>query len=486
MSPSIEAFDEAKYEALMDGLEITEIEYSDLERTKRIDSEFYSKMNMRVVDMLKTWNKVSFADTFYVSDGNHMSISDYFTDEGVPYYRGQDIYSLFIENSSPMSIPEAIYNKPQMHRSHLKKGDVLMSIVGAIVGNSSIVSSDKKATCSCKLAILRSKENIILPEMLLVYIKTQYGQNQIQKFKRGAAQTGLLLEDFDQLYIPVFGKAFQQIIAAIVKKVYDLEQQAVVQYAQAESILTDITQVNSNGVAFQNIAIKYRSESLDRSGRLDAEYYHPKFTFLMSQLMKQKCLSLGTLVEIKKSIEPGSDAYTDTGIPFVRVSDITKFGIAKPEIHLACNVVENPQMLYPQQNTILFSKDGSVGIAYKVEKDEEFITSGALLHLVVQDKATILPDYLTLVLNSPIVQLQAERDSSGAIIQHWKPSEVEAVQIPILDFETQRMLSEKVRHSFTLRNKASSLIDNAKQAVEIAIEKGEQIAIDWLAQKEAE
>ena len=182
----------------MDGHEITELNLSSLERTKRIDAEFYKKEHIAVDKALSSWNKKSIADCFYVSDGNHMSISDSFCEIGVPYYRGQDIYTLFIENASPLMIDRTTFDKPQMRRSHLQKGDILMSIVGAIVGNSAMVTSENPATCSCKLSIMRSKNAGIVPELLLVYIKTKYGQVQIQKFKRGAAQTGLLLEDFDQ------------------------------------------------------------------------------------------------------------------------------------------------------------------------------------------------------------------------------------------------------------------------------------------------
>ena len=111
------------------------------------------------------------------------------------------------------------------------------------------------------------------------------------------------------------------------------------------------------------------------------------------------------------------------------------------------------------------------------------ITSGALLHLTVRDTDTVLPDYLTLVLNSPIVQLQAERDANGAIIQHWKPSEIEKVVIPVLDMSIQREISDKVQESFALRHKSKELLEYAKQAVEMAIEQGEETALDWLKDK---
>ena len=105
------------------------------------------------------------------------------------------------------------------------------------------------------------------------------------------------------------------------------------------------------------------------------------------------------------------------------------------------------------------------------------------MHLKVRNKAEVLPDYLTLVLNSPIVQLQAERDSNGAIIQHWKPSEIENVIIPILDMDVQEEIAAKVQESFALRKQSKQLLEYAKQAVEMAIEQSEDVALGWLKDK---
>ena len=56
-----------------------------------------------------------------------------------------------------------------------------MSIVGAIVGNLALVTTNNEATCSCKLAIMRPSN--IDSEFLAIYLKSYFGQNQIQKFK---------------------------------------------------------------------------------------------------------------------------------------------------------------------------------------------------------------------------------------------------------------------------------------------------------------
>ena len=97
------------------------------------------------------------------------------------------------------------------------------------------------------------------------------------------------------------------------------------------------------------------------------------------------------------------------------------------------------------------------------------ITSAAILHLKIKDKNIILPQVLTLIINSIIGQLQAQRDSGGAIISHWTISEIENILIPLLDLKTQRKIEAKVKQSFELRDKSKELLENAKVKIENAI-----------------
>ncbi len=466
----------------MDGLEFSEIAKKDLERTLRIDSEFYKKENLIIEQLLQKTKYLPLTKFVRVSDGNHMTISDRFASEGIPYYRGQDVKSFFIEDSNPVCIDDMSFNMPYMIRSHLQKGDVLLSIVGTI-GKLSLVNSNQKATCSCKLAILRPKKESI-GGTIATFLTSKYGQNQIKKYTRGAVQMGLILEDMDQLLVPDFSEKFITKISELFVNMNYIKSSSITAYEEANSMLL-------NALAFEmqkegdNIVHSEKSltESFKSSGRLDAEYYHPKYDALFAMLRKYYTIPLGGqqgLVSIMKSIEPGSEAYLEEGVPFIRVSDVDKYEISTPPIMLSKDIVPNIEDLYPKKDTILLSKDGSIGIAYKLEKDMKVVTSGALLHLTVKDSNVVLPDYLTLVLNSPIVQLQAERDCNGAIIQHWKPSDIEKVLIPILDMSVQREIASKVQESFRLREESKRLLDLAVKTVEMAIESDEESALLWL------
>lgn len=452
---------------MLEGLEISEISNNSLERTLRLDAEFYSKFNLGQQKLFNDIGAQSLSNFATISDGNHMSISDNFVDEGVPYYRGGDIYNVFIESTpSPLRIPKHIFDMPTMQRSHLQKGDVLMSIVGAIIGNISLVTTNDMATCSCKLAIIRPHDNMLLPEYVGMYLMSKYGQQQIQKFRRGSGQTGLILEDFDQLLIPNIDSLVQKEISEIVNQSYDSLKTSRLMYESAENYFLECLGMKDFNPQNEVATIK-RFSDFTVSGRLDAEYYRKRYDDLFEKLSKYKCKELGNIVSVKKSIEPGSEKYQKDGIPFIRVSDISKFEIQETELHLSEKEF-NLDKLRPHKDTILFSKDGSIGIAYKCETDLDVITSGALLHLDVID-SDVSSDYLTLVLNSLIVRLQAERDYSGAIIQHWKTDDIKKVIIPILPTEAQKQIVQKVKQSMALRTESKELLKTAKKKVEDVI-----------------
>lgn len=464
---------------MLEGLEISILNNHELERTLRIDSEFYSKGNLKLDRKLKSFDSNRLTNYSIISDGNHMSISDSFVESGIPYYRGGDIYNMFIEQSpNPFYIPRSVFDMNTMQRSHLKKGDILMSIVGAIIGNLSLVTTDNDATCSCKLAIIRPYANLT-PEYIMTFLRSQIGQSQIQRYRRGSGQTGFILEDFGQILVPELTEVIMEFVKRCVLKAQQVYTLGSIRYQNALDRLYGQLKLQNLQLDKSNIKVLNIKKSFLDSGRLDAEYYHPKYDILFEQLSQIKCKRLGNLITLQKSIEPGSDFYQSEGLPFVRVADLTKFGVTKPSIYLDEEIFKD--VIRPKKDTILMSKDGSIGIAYKVEKDEDFITSSAILHLQITDD-DILPDYLTLILNSKVVQMQAERDAGGSIIQHWKPSEISNVIIPILPMEEQQEISQKVQESFRLRNESEHLLNVAKTAVEIAISESEEKAIHYINQ----
>ena len=116
------------------------------------------------------------------------------------------------------------------------------------------------------------------------------------------------------------------------------------------------------------------------------------------------------------------------------------------------------------------------------EETQKMIVSGGILRLKIDSKQ-ILQEYLTLVLNSVIVQEQIERDAGGSIINHWRPDQVKATLIPILKEDKQKEIKELIEKSFNDRKLSKSLLEIVKRGVEMAIEKDEQEAEKWISEQ---
>lgn len=460
---------------MLEGLEISEVMLSEVLKdndTNRIDSEYFKK------DFFNFFKNISNLEPLanFVEDGYRVVYenteivdSDLGQRMNLPYFlQATDLETPFIRTDNLFYVNESEWNR--YPKGRIKRGELLIEVKGKLE-KVSIVPDDfpEKTLVSGSLFKLTVNERIN-KHVLLCYLICKYGVAFKDRYKTNLLISYISKSDLYRIPIPNFSLQFQNEIDRRFKSLYEKQKQSKSLYSEAEEILLSELGIKDWQPNSAPVNIKQLKESFEVSGRLDAEYYQTKYDELFSRLSKFECSTIKNIATIKKSIEPGSDAYQECGIPFVRVSDVTKFGISEPNIYLSPKDFDLKE-LQPKKNTILLSKDGSVGIAYKVENDMDCITSGALLHLSVFNQ-DYTPDYLTLVLNSIVVRMQAERDSNGAIIKHWKPSEIEQVIIPKLPMPIQETISAKIQESFALKAESKRLLEEAKLMVEREIEKG--------------
>ena len=87
---------------------------------------------------------------------------------------------------------------------------------------------------------------------------------------------------------------------------------------------------------------------------------------------------------------------------------------------------------------------------------------------------------LLVLLKSAVGQLQLKKGCSGTILTAINKDELSSLVLPIIPDNEQTQIQQKVAESFNLRKRSKHLLECAKRAVEIAIERDEQTAIDWL------
>lgn len=291
----------------------------------RIDGEYFLPVYLENEHRLTAIKTFPLPEKFLVSDGNHMTVSQWFSEnETVPYYRGQDINDFFLENASPVKIPYGVYNSGPMRRSHFKEGDVLLSIVGTIGSLSVVPKGIGDATGSCKIAILRRKA-AYSPFALAAFLATKYGQLQIMRNTRGAIQMGLILRDLSRIRVPDFPNENLKEIEDLVQKAIKKNHDSKATYASALSLLSSVLKIE-NLKHDRSLSYTVTFSDVMREGRADAEFFHAKYRPLLDLINNfpagfDRLGDISHRVEVNYSPGNSSDVVNYTEIGDVNIAD---------------------------------------------------------------------------------------------------------------------------------------------------------------------
>jgi restriction endonuclease S subunit len=452
--------------------------------TFRLDAEHYQEKYLRNQKQLLDFGAVPLHSMI-----SRPVMTGHTPSKKIDSYYGDDVAFVKTDNLREFKITGGFSHRLSqkgneiIKRSELKKSDLIITIIGAtykIVGRSALVrAEDLPANINQNIALIRLKKGYS-PEFLSAYLNSDIGKLAIWYLSRQTEQVNLNCREIEKILVPKVSPEFASIIGNKYEDAVLFEHESRAAFLLAENLLLAEIGLNKWHAKHQIAFVKNYSDT-EQAERIDAEYFQPKYEAIIEAVKAYKggWDTLGDLVTVKKSVEVGSGEYLDEGIPFIRVSNLSPFEITE-EKYVSEKLYAEIKQHQPKQGEILFSKDGTPGIAHYLDVEpRKMIPSGGVLRLKSKTNKTN-NEYLTLVLNSILVKEQINRDVGGSIILHWRPDQVKETVIPILAEKKQTEIQTKVIESLSLRKQSKHLLECAKRAVEIAIEKDEPAAIDWL------
>ncbi len=454
------------------------IKLSKLEGAKRIDAEYYKPEYLEVKEKITKFRKwYFFRDLIEVfNSGKNWPQAE---NGNIKFLRTQHIRGILIQDEEDLTFCSEL----PPDKFLLKEGDLLFTRVGG-VGDNAIASKEYEGHFYSD-NVLRIRIKKLNPFFVSVFLNSYYGKGQLEQVTKGIAQPLISRENFENLIIPDFSQDFQEKIKRLVLVSYNLRHQSIIIYSQAESLFLEELGLKDFKSKYEKTYTANLSDVFS-AHRIDAEYFQPAYEEVIKKL-RERNIELKTLKEfilsIQKGIEPGSENYRDDGKPFIRVSNLSIHGfIDRDQKYLSEELYQQLRETYePKQGDLLLTKDATPGIAYVVKEPIEGIIASGILKLQINE-SKINKEYLALCINSLIGKMQIERDGGGSVILHWKPEQVKKLKIPLLPLETQQKIAELVQKSHEARKKAKELLEVAKKTVEIAIEKDEKEALEFLSQ----
>lgn len=455
-------------------LAISEIPLEQVLKLNRLDAEYFTPAYLEYGKLIekKGYKEIhSFAST---TDGIHASI-DFDEESNINLLSAMSPKENYFDISRNKTISKTQHEKNP--RTELRVNDVIVSTVGTI-GNCAVVDkSVLPANSDRHIGIIRIKSDY-LPHFISTFLLSKYGRFQTLREATGNVQLNLFIEKINTLKIPIASDSFQKAVSDAVIAGLSLRAKSQSEYSEAEQML--LKEINLEGYKGTDEAMSVRNfTDCLADDRFDAEYWQPKYDEITKRVSKVPQEKLGDIVSVKKGVEVGSEAYAEEGKDFIRVSDFTIYGIEDVEKKISEELYDGLKDNYkPKKGEVLFTKDGTIGISFAINEDVDAIVSGAFLRL--KPKVKINNNYLALVLNSFYCKAQIERMSGGAIIAHLKPDSAIQVKIPMLSEAKQEELAGKVLEALRLRKEVKVLLEKAKRAVEIFVEKDEKEALTYI------
>ena len=465
-------------------LEVSVLKLSEVKKDNesfRIDSEYFKKEYLENENRIKSTQIIkNFINTKIKNikslklnkSFNYLQISDIDLNNGIEYS---------ITEIDCKDIPDrATYV--------LQKNDICVSTVRPNRNAVALIKNPKRLVGTSGFAVLRLTSRDILPEVLYIFVKTDYFITKMMRANTASLYPAVLDSDIHKCKIPIFPMPFQLEIEKLVKDSHKALESSKALYKEAEALLYEAlgldsknplqsilhshyeslpyrSKQNENSVDVKsnqipNYTIATLKESFLKTGRLDAEYYQSKYEDIERFIKNYGYITLQDLEIQDKNYTPKQEKQYH----YIELANIGSNGnISTPTQDFGKNLPTRARRIVKEGDVIISSIEGSLSSCALITK--EFDSCLVSTGFYVLRSKHINGETLLVLFKSEIFQDYLKKFPSGTILSAISKEELQNILIPKIDSITQAQIATYIQKSFELRAEAKKLLESAKSEV---------------------
>lgn len=435
-----------------------------------MEAEFYNATSFDYIHTIKALYAINFSQY-----GTSLELNE--NGEGFPVLRLNEFNSSFI--SAPLKSCKLLDLNTYL-QLRLTKGDVLICRTNGnpkLVGKSALVPKDYNYAFASYLFRIRTKPEVINSATMVAFLNSKYGRMEIERFAMVGNQANFSPAKFKEITIPIFSSLFNKNIDNCTYKAFNLLERSECVYEQALTYLHQILEIDTIEFDDESITNKRFSDFV-KCGRLDAEYYQPKYEQIENHVTSYVggCDIVNNLFFIKDRNYIPVDDYT---YKYIELSNIGVCGnITGHTEALGKELPSRARRIVREGDIIVSSLKGSLQSCALIPKEYDgAICSTGFYVLTPRD---INAETSLVLFKSKLLQALMKRVCSGSIMAAMNTTEFMNINLPKIDSYHQSKIQGLIQECTALRQESERLLDLSKTAVEIAIEQGEDKAMDLL------
>jgi restriction endonuclease S subunit len=461
----------------LEGLEINEIAYSEILTNKdfRIDSDFWTKVSKPNAKL-----KYKLIGDILLSSQYGISIEMNEEDKGYPIYRMNEIHNMIcdFDVNKCADISENDFNIFE-----LNDRDVLFNRTNSYewVGRTGVFrkQAGKDFVFASYLVRFVPKQEEVLPEYLASFLSSKFGINEIRRRARQSInQTNVNPEEVKAIRIPLLDFEIQNLIKFCFDHAIEKMIESERLYAAAELLLLNTLGLAGFSCSTETINIKSFKDSFAATGRLDAEYYQPKYEDCQAHVLAYQngWQPLMQACNLKDENFIPNDL---TAYKYIELADIVNSGgIRGCTEALGNELPSRARRIVNTGDVLISSIEGSLSSCAIIQEKMDSALCSTGFYVINSDK--INAETLLVLFKSVLMQSILKQSCSGTILTAINKSEFLNIPVPLIEVISQQKITSLVQKSFSLKDESERLLAVAKRAVEISIEHDENAALDYL------
>jgi type I restriction enzyme, S subunit len=394
---------------------------------------------------------------------------------GIPFVKVENIDNGSIRHSSiEQFISETTHEF--LKRSQLEGGEILFSIAGTIGKTCIVKSEDVPANTNQALAIIRGVGASFDTAFLRMQLDS-FVANKVKEKARGGAMPNVSLGDLKGLHVVVPPLAEQKRIVAKVDELMALCDRLEAQQQERDTRHASLaraslarfaeapTPANLNFLFHDSYTIEPADlrksiltlavqgklvpqdpgESAGAEDTLFEEEDSLTATEIPSLPNGWRIAPLGKVAEQIVDCPHSTPKWTEVGKICVRTNQFRPgyLDLSAPRYVSEETFIERTQRIKPQQDDILYSREGGIlGVACRVPPNVHLCLGQRMM--LIRVRSSIAPQFLELILNSPLITEIARRETTGGAAPRINVSTVKAYPIPVPPIAEQRRIVAKV------------------------------------------
>ncbi len=218
------------------------VKFSETQKVHRIDAEYFDPIYKKIEKIFGKFRQERLEDISSLISYGTVPTSSY-TEDGVPYVKGENLQSCFIDYSK-LDFLEKESTKKLSSKVYLKENDIIISQMGT-VGHAALVKKSEEGWLFASFTIrVRFKNEAlkILDPLYATLFINNIGRPYylLRRISQASVRQNTDLPTIKDLKIPILPKPTQQKIADLVKKSHEARSKAKQLLLQAKQKVEDL------------------------------------------------------------------------------------------------------------------------------------------------------------------------------------------------------------------------------------------------------